>query len=203
MITDQAGEPLLEAFTSTGLTPPAELNTVPRTIFDEPDTGHSYDQIVWSPGTGVGPAASLTYTGNAGGFDFSPPPRRDAGDAKVEPAVPVSDMAKAQDFYETKLGFSGGRPIFDGGITYPCGGGREIHIYPSPANASKAGGTIAAWEVVDLEKTVDEVTANGVIFEHYDSDRLKTNEKGIAELGDERAAWFKDPDGNAYGIVQL
>ena len=125
------------------------------------------------------------------------------GDAKVEPAVPVSDMAKAQDFYETKLGLSGGRPIFDGGITYPCGGGREIHIYPSPANAGKAGGTIAAWEVVDLEKTVDELTANGVVFEHYDGDRLKTNEKGIAELGDERAAWFKDPDGNAYGIVQL
>lgn len=124
-------------------------------------------------------------------------------DAKVEPAVPVSDMARAQEFYETKLGLSGGRPIFDGGITYPCGGGREIHIYPSPANAGKSGGTIAAWEVVDLEKTVDELTANGVSFEHYDSDRLKTNEKGIAELGEERAAWFKDPDGNAYGIVQL
>src|SRR4051812_11756617 len=42
-------------------------------------------------------------------------------DAKVEPAVPVSDMAEAQEFYETKLGLSGGRKIFDGGITYPCG----------------------------------------------------------------------------------
>src|SRR4051812_25677920 len=30
-------------------------------------------------------------------------------DAKVEPAVPVSDMAEAQEFYETKLGLSGGR----------------------------------------------------------------------------------------------
>lgn len=124
-------------------------------------------------------------------------------DARVEPAVPVSDMAQAKEFYETKLGLSEGRPIFDGGITYPCGEGREIHIYPSPANAGKSGGSIAAWEVVDLEKTVDELTANGVIFEQYDSDRLKTNEKGIAELGEERAAWFKDPDGNVYGIVQL
>ena len=125
------------------------------------------------------------------------------GDAKVEPAVPVSDMAKARDFYENKLGLSGGRQIFDGGITYPCGGGREIHIYPSPANAGKSTSSIAAWEVVDLESTVDELTANGVTFEHYDTDRLKTNAKGIAELGQERVAWFKDPDGNTHGVVQL
>src|SRR3954453_4048425 len=125
------------------------------------------------------------------------------GDAKVEPAVPVSDMATAQEFYEGKLGLSGGRPIGDGGITYPCGAGREIHIYPSPANAGKSGGTVAAWEVVDLEKTVDELTANGVMLEQYDSDRLKTNERGSARVGEERVAWFKEPGGNAYGIVQL
>src|SRR5919107_1769835 len=117
-------------------------------------------------------------------------------DARVEPALPVSDMTQAREFYETKLGLSDGRPIFDGGITYQCGEGREIHIYPSPASAGKSGSTVAAWEVVDVEKTVDELTANGVTFEHYDTDRLKTNEKGIAELGDELVAWFKDPDGN-------
>ena len=122
--------------------------------------------------------------------------------AKVEPTLPVSDVAKAKEFYEGKLGLSGGRDIGDGGITYPCGGGREIHIYPSPANAGKSGGTVAAWEVDDLETTVDELTANGVSFEHYDTDRVKTNEKGIAELGEERVAWFKDPDGNTHGIVQ-
>jgi catechol 2,3-dioxygenase-like lactoylglutathione lyase family enzyme len=124
-------------------------------------------------------------------------------DAKVEPTVPVSDMAKAKEFYEGKLGLSGGRDIGDGGITYPCGGGREIHIYPSPDNAGKSGGTIAGWEVDDLEKTVDELTANGVSFEQYDSDPIKTNEKGIAELGDDRVAWFKDPDGNVHGIAQI
>jgi catechol 2,3-dioxygenase-like lactoylglutathione lyase family enzyme len=60
-------------------------------------------------------------------------------DARVEPAVPVSDMAQAKEFYETKLGLSDGRQIFDGGITYPCGEGREIHIYPPPRTpASRA-----------------------------------------------------------------
>ena len=74
----------------------------------------------------------------------------------------MSDIAKAKEFYEGKLGLSGGRDIGDGGITYPCGEGREIHIYPSPENAGKSGGTLAGWEVDDVEKTVDELTANGV-----------------------------------------
>ena len=91
----------------------------------------------------------------------------------------------------------------DGGITYPCGGGREIHIYPSPDNAGKSGGTIAGWEVDDLEKTVDELTANGVSFEQHHSGPISTNEKGIAELGDDRVAWFKDPDGNVHGVAQI
>jgi catechol 2,3-dioxygenase-like lactoylglutathione lyase family enzyme len=140
------------------------------------------------------------------GASFNGPTRGTAvslRNAKVEPAVPVSDIARAREFYETTLGLGEGRAIFDGGITYACGEGREIHIYPSPANAGSLGGTIAAWEVVDLERTVDELTANGVVFDQYDNERFRTNEKGIAELGDERVAWFKDPDGNAYGIVQL
>jgi hypothetical protein len=50
---------------------------------------------------------------------------------------------------------------------------------------------------------VDELTASGVGFEQVDSDRIKTNEKGIAELGDDRMAWFQDPDGNIHGLAQL
>ncbi len=69
---DRAGDPLFEAFTSTGLTPPAELNDVARTIFDDPGGGHFYDQIAWFTGSGGVPALSLRYTGRAGGFDFVP-----------------------------------------------------------------------------------------------------------------------------------
>lgn len=47
---DRQGDPLWAAFTSTGLTVPAELNAVPRTIFsdpDKPETNKFYDQIAW------------------------------------------------------------------------------------------------------------------------------------------------------------
>ncbi|MFE7747003.1 hypothetical protein [Nocardia sp. NPDC057455] len=38
---DRVGDLLYEAFVSTGLWPPAELNTVPRTFFDDDNTAHS------------------------------------------------------------------------------------------------------------------------------------------------------------------
>lgn len=44
---DRVGDPLFEAFTSTGLTPAPQLAGLPRTIFDQPGAEHFYDQIAW------------------------------------------------------------------------------------------------------------------------------------------------------------
>jgi hypothetical protein len=38
-------------------------------------------------------------------------------------------------------------------------------------------------------------------FEQYDTDAIKTDERGIATIGDARTAWFKDPDGNILGLI--
>ena len=119
---------------------------------------------------------------------------------KVAPAIAASDMAKAKEFYEGKLGLSNGEEESDGGTTYPCGEGTTIHVYPSPDNAGKSGATLAFWETDDVEKAVDELSSSGVTFEQYDMDPIKTNEKGIADLGDDKAAWFKDPDGNILAV---
>jgi catechol 2,3-dioxygenase-like lactoylglutathione lyase family enzyme len=120
-------------------------------------------------------------------------------DSRVEPTIAVSDMAKAKEFYEGKLGLSGGDDQGDGGHTYPCGGGTGIHVYPSPDNAGKSGATLAGWLVQDVEATVDELTAKGVTFEQY-GEPFNTDQKGIAKLGDIVVAWFKDPDGNTLAI---
>jgi catechol 2,3-dioxygenase-like lactoylglutathione lyase family enzyme len=122
-------------------------------------------------------------------------------DAKVEAVIAVSDMSRAKEFYESKLGLSGGEEQGDGGTRYPCGEGTSVHVYPSPS-ASASGATLAGWEVDDLDATVDELTSNGVSFERYEQGELKTNEKGIADLGDAKAAWCKDPDGNVVGVLQ-
>ncbi len=74
---DRLGNALYEAFVSTGLWPPDELNSVPRTIFDNDKSQHFYDQIAWfktltddQPLTEV--MDSLSYSGRAGSFDLVP-----------------------------------------------------------------------------------------------------------------------------------
>ncbi len=69
---DRKGDPLYDAFTSTGLHTPEELDLVPRTLSskpDKPDTNKFYDQIAWFNGSGGVPVLSMKYS-NAGGFDF-------------------------------------------------------------------------------------------------------------------------------------
>jgi catechol 2,3-dioxygenase-like lactoylglutathione lyase family enzyme len=121
-------------------------------------------------------------------------------DYQVGPAIAVSDVEKAKEFYEGKLGLTGGEVQGDGGTTYPCGEGSTIHVYPSPDNAGKSAATLAAWVVgSDFDQVVDDLTSKGVTFEQYD-EPLKTDEKGIATLNGDRVAWFKDPDGNTMAI---
>ncbi len=67
---DRIGDPNFEAFTSTGLRPPRELESLPRTIFAEAGENY-YDQIAWFTTGGAVPILSLKYTGTAGNFDFT------------------------------------------------------------------------------------------------------------------------------------
>jgi hypothetical protein len=56
--------------------------------------------------------------------------------------------------------------------------------------------------VRNVEAMVADLRGEGVAFEDYDLPGVKTV-NGIAELGDIRGAWFKDPEGNILSVVQL
>ena len=121
-------------------------------------------------------------------------------DGKVGAAIAVSDMDRAVEFYEGKLGLrsiGGDEP--DGGRTYECGGGTTVHIFPSPL-ARASGATAAGWSVEDAEGTIDELISNGVTFEQYSDGPFATDEKGLARMGGYVGAWVKDPDGNVLAI---
>jgi catechol 2,3-dioxygenase-like lactoylglutathione lyase family enzyme len=121
---------------------------------------------------------------------------------RVGAAIAVSDMNRAKEFYEGKLGFTAAGDDPDGGRSYECAEQTTLHVFPSPAAAGASGATVAGWTVDDLEQVVDELTANGVTFERYDDEQISTDEKGIAVFGDSKSAWFKDPDGNVLALVQ-
>ena len=118
---------------------------------------------------------------------------------EVGAGIAVSDMDRAREFYEGKLGLSGGEDSSDGGRTYRCAGRTAIHVYPS-AHAGESAATLAGWEVDDLEAVVDELSSRGVRFEQYDQPPIVTDEKGIASFPDGRVAYFKDPDGNTLSV---
>jgi hypothetical protein len=67
-----------------------------------------------------------------------------------------------------------------------------------------------AWEVEDIETTVERLRARGVAFEDYDLPGLGTV-NGIAEVAgnyieqggvSENAAWYRDSEGYLLGIGQ-
>jgi catechol 2,3-dioxygenase-like lactoylglutathione lyase family enzyme len=120
----------------------------------------------------------------------------------VRTSIAVSDIARAAEFYEQKLGLRIAVEQADGSRIYECGSDTSLHLYVSPSHAGKAPATLATWIVCDLEEVVDELRSNGVTFARYDDPALTADEKGIHELGDGRVAWFKDPDGNTFAIEQ-
>jgi catechol 2,3-dioxygenase-like lactoylglutathione lyase family enzyme len=120
-------------------------------------------------------------------------------DGRVGAAIAVTDMDRAVEFYEGKLGLTSNGDDPDGGRTYECGGGTTLHVFPSPF-AKASGATAAGWIVDDIESTIDELRANGVTFEQYSDGPIATDEKGIARMGDRVGAWIKDPDGNVLAL---
>jgi catechol 2,3-dioxygenase-like lactoylglutathione lyase family enzyme len=118
---------------------------------------------------------------------------------RLNTSIAVSDMARAQEFYEGKLGLSAVRAGADGSQIYGSAGEASLHVYPSPAHAGKSTATLATWYVDDVERVVDELSSNGVKFEHYEE--VTTDEKGISpRAGGGKVAWFKDPDGNTFAV---
>jgi len=81
-----------------------------------------------------------------------------------------------------------------------AGGGR-VFAYPKP-NHEPATFTVLNFLVPDVEKAVSELTQRGVRFEIYDMPDLKTDAKGIARGHGPAAAWFKDPAGNIFAVME-
>ena len=115
--------------------------------------------------------------------------------------VAVTDMERAREFYEGKLGLEPHSDPGDGGATYQCADGTALHVYPNPGGAGASTATQVGWLTPDIGAAVDELAARGVEFEQYDTDPIKTDARGIAMIGDASAAWFKDPDGNILGVL--
>ena len=126
--------------------------------------------------------------------------------AHIATRLPAQNLERARSFYRDKLGLEPSE-VRPGGLLYRCAQG-EFALFES-AGAPSGLHTQMAWEVDDIEAVVDELRNRGVIFEEVALPGLQTID-GIAEVAGnypskgrgERAAWFRDTEGNLLGIGQ-
>jgi len=113
--------------------------------------------------------------------------------ASVTTMLPVIDMARARAFYEGSLGLTPGNFKPDGKFEYRVGGS-TLALFPKP-EGTKAEHTAISFQVADIAAAIAALKKAGVVFESYDLPGFKTVEH-VCVLGSEKAAWFKDPEGN-------
>ena len=127
--------------------------------------------------------------------------------ARVATRLPAQDLERARRFYADCLGLEPAeeRP---GGLLYRLADG-AFAVYSS-AGSSPGTFTQMGFDVDDLDAAVAEMRRRGVTFEEVDVPGLETT-GGIAEVEGnypskggrgERAAWFRDSEGNLLGIGQ-
>lgn len=111
----------------------------------------------------------------------------------VTTMLPVIDINRARAFYEGCLGLKPGGFRPDGKFVYAVGGS-TLALFPKP-EGTKADHTAISFQVADIATTIETLKRAGVVFEDYDFPGLKTVNH-VCVLGAEKAAWFKDTEGN-------
>jgi predicted enzyme related to lactoylglutathione lyase len=132
----------------------------------------------------------LTYRIVAGGTMLQAAP--------IRAYIPASDVGRAREFYEQRVGLTP-KEEYAGGVIYECGG-TEVFLYRTP-NAGTSRASQAYWQVENVEAEVAELKARGVVFEEYNMPGI-TMKNSIATGGGAKTAWFKDSEGNILAISQ-
>ena len=122
------------------------------------------------------------------------------GNSPIAPTLPATDLKRAREFYESKLGLKVAQAT-EQDVMYECGGGTMLYVWqrePSPTDHTEA-----AFKVDNIEQEVKELKNKGVEFESYDMPGLKTDEDNIARIDGYKGAWFKDSEGNILSLTEM
>lgn len=112
--------------------------------------------------------------------------------ASVTTMLPVKDIDRARAFYEGCLGLKPGGFRPDGKFVYAVG--CTLALFPKP-EGTKADHTAISFRMEDIATSIEKLKGAGVVSEDYDFPGLKTVNH-VCVLGAEKAAWFKDTEGN-------
>jgi predicted enzyme related to lactoylglutathione lyase len=113
----------------------------------------------------------------------------------------VDDPEKARAFYEETLGLpvtlvEGARGSM---LRLTLGSGAEVFVYTKPGH-TPASFTVLNFPVPDIAAAVDDLASRGVTFQRYEG--MPFDERGIMTGGGPLIAWFTDPAGNVFSVMQ-
>jgi len=114
--------------------------------------------------------------------------------------LPVTDVDRARTFYGESLGLDYTGTNDEGSAMFALDGGTTLVLLPRP-DSRPSGSTAMSFEVDDVPSEIAALQGRGVTFEDYDLPDFTTVDH-VGEFGAERAAWFKDPDGNVLCLHQ-
>lgn len=115
-------------------------------------------------------------------------------DASVTTILPIVDPERARAYYRDALGLDYLGVNTEGQELFRLGAGGVLALMPKP-EGQQAAHTVMSFEVHDIGDHIRDLATRGVVFEDYDLPGLKTVDH-VCVLGSERAAWFKDSEGN-------
>jgi catechol 2,3-dioxygenase-like lactoylglutathione lyase family enzyme len=123
--------------------------------------------------------------------------------ARIEARLPTQDLARARRWYAEKLGLE---PVEErhGGLRYE--GAPGVFCLFDSAGAADGSFTQLSFYVDDIAAAVADLRARGVVFEDYDGtvNGIMDIEGNYPSKGrGERAAWFRDSEGNLLSIGQV
>lgn len=113
--------------------------------------------------------------------------------------IAVKDIDNARKFYSGTLGLEP-IPVPEDEVAAYQAGATRLLVYRSQfAGTNQA--TSVTWNVGDeVDAIVKDLRGKGVLFERYDFPDT-VHEGDVHVMGDMRAAWFKDPEGNIHALV--
>ncbi|MDQ0615207.1 catechol-2,3-dioxygenase [Microbacterium sp. W4I4] len=114
--------------------------------------------------------------------------------------LPATDLDRAKKWWHDVLGRDPIHTEAESGNLFYDVSGCVVLVYKTDF-AGTAQNTAFNFVTDNLDRDATALRTHGVVFHDYDMPGLKTVD-GIAELGDERAAWFSDSEGNIMSIAQ-
>jgi catechol 2,3-dioxygenase-like lactoylglutathione lyase family enzyme len=120
---------------------------------------------------------------------------------RFESRLPTQNLDRARRWYAEKLGLEAVEER-EGGLRYE--GASGVFCLYASAGASDGSFTQVAFYVDDLDATVAALRERGVVFEEYGDGGIVEIEGNYPSKGSgERAAWFRDSEGNLIGLGEV